>query len=245
MTNNNKHHHCSIRLPYYDYADVGAYFVTICTHERVCLFGHVDMAEGAMTLNTFGRMVWDEWEQTAALRENVTLDRFVVMPNHVHGILWITEKIGQENPSPQNDVADSTKNVQHVGSSDVPAKDKLYINENVGAWRDIANIPVHGETDIHNIVGAQRAAPLQSSPGGVTPNNVKSGSLGAIVRAFKSAVTKRINRHRNTSGARVWQRNYWERVIRNDDELNAIHLYIDHNPAQWQNDKLYISKSDN
>src|SRR5262245_19379847 len=93
MTEEDKHHRRSIRLLEYDYGDEGAYFVTICTHERMCLFGYVD--DDAMTLNSYGRIVWDEWEVTAKLRPNIQLDRFVVMPNHVHGIIFITEKVNQ------------------------------------------------------------------------------------------------------------------------------------------------------
>ncbi|MDQ7024055.1 MAG: transposase [Anaerolineae bacterium] len=204
MTQNNKHQRRSIRLPHYDYADEGAYFVTICTYERVCLFGTVDTTEDAMTLNTFERFVWDEWEKTGQLRDNVRLDRFVVMPNHVHGIIWITENTNQQEQ--KNEAKVDTKSPENVG--------------------------------------AQRATPLHLPPLGATHNNVKPSSLGAIVRSFKSAVTKRINTYRSTLGGIVWQRNYWERIIRNDEELNWLRWYIDNNPARWKKDKLYVSKSD-
>ena len=174
-----KHHRRSIRLPGYDYTQPGAYFVTICTHNREPLFGHV--VNGEMVLNAWGRIVWEEWFRTAQLRpyEELFEDEFVVMPNHVHGIIWI------------------------VGDN------------NVGAQR--------------------RCAPTK--PGGVTPNNVAPGSLGAIVRAFKSAVTKRINALRGTPGARVWQRNYYEHIIRNERALNAIRRYIAENPQRWHLDR--------
>ena len=122
-----KHRRKSIRLKEWDYTEPGAYFVTICTHNREPLFGQV--VDGKMVLNEYGQIVWEEWFRTAAVRPNVELfeDEFVVMPNHIHGIIWI------------------------VG------------DENVGAQR--------------------RCAP---TPRGVTPNNVAPGSLGAIVRAFKS-----------------------------------------------------------
>jgi putative transposase len=214
MTDQHKYHRRSIRLPDYDYGEEGAYFVTICTHERVCLFGYVD--DEAMTLNQYGRIVWDEWEATAKLRPNIQLDRFVVMPNHVHGIIFITEKINPTSDEPQNE-------------------DKKLPTD---TSQNPINAPNHAD------VGAQRAAPLQPSPKGITPNNVSSGSLGAIVRAFKSSVTKRINLERNTPGGIVWQRNYWERIIRKEEDLNWLRLYIATNPAQWKKDKLFVSKSD-
>jgi putative transposase len=84
-----KHHRRSIRLPGYDYTQPGAYFVTFVAHDRECLFG--DVVDGVMRLNAFGEIVRDEWFRTAVVRPYVMLDpdEFVVMPNHVHGIIWI------------------------------------------------------------------------------------------------------------------------------------------------------------
>lgn len=169
----------SIRLPEYDYTLSGAYFVTICTHNRESLFGRV--VDGKMLLNEYGKIVCEEWFRTAEVRRNVELleGEFVVMPNHVHGIIWIV--------------------------------------------------------DAGNGVGAQRrCAP---TPRGITPNNVAPGSLGAIVRAFKSTVTRRINELRNTPGGRVWQRNYYEHIIRTERALNAIRRYIRDNPRRWDLDR--------
>jgi putative transposase len=85
-----KHHRKSIRIPQYDYAQPGAYFITICTHRRECLFGEI--VDGAMRLNEYGTIVMDQWHQTAILRPRIRLDAFVVMPNHVHGILMISDQ---------------------------------------------------------------------------------------------------------------------------------------------------------
>ncbi|MBI3773250.1 MAG: transposase [Gammaproteobacteria bacterium] len=71
-----------------------------------------------------------------------------------------------------------------------------------------------------------------------------SGSLPTIVRSFKSAVTKRVNELQQTPGATLWQRNYWERIIRNESELNLIREYIRNNPAQWELDRLYVNEHD-
>lgn len=87
----------SIRLKNYDYANEGAYFVTVCAYQKQCVFGHID--GGEMNLSAFGEIVIAEWEQTAALRKNVELDAFVVMPNHVHGIIVITENLNVKNNS--------------------------------------------------------------------------------------------------------------------------------------------------
>ena len=85
------HHRRSIRLRGYDYTQAGAYFITNCTQNRACLFGEV--VNGPMRLNAWGKMVWDEWFGTAQIRPCVMLhdNEFVVMPNRIHGIVWITE----------------------------------------------------------------------------------------------------------------------------------------------------------
>jgi REP element-mobilizing transposase RayT len=66
------------------------------------------------------------------------------------------------------------------------------------------------------------------------------GSLGTIIRAYKSMVTRRINRLREVKGVSIWQRNYYERVIRNNFELNQIRAYILQNPLQWEHDRYYL-----
>jgi REP element-mobilizing transposase RayT len=79
------HHRRSVRLKNYDYRQAGAYFVTICTHQRAHLFG--DIVDGAMVLNSSGKIAVEEWNQTAILRDTIELDAFVVMPNHIYGIV--------------------------------------------------------------------------------------------------------------------------------------------------------------
>jgi len=169
--NSDHHRRRSIRLPEYDYTQPGAYFVTICTHQRECLFGEV--MEGEMRLSVWGEVAEQCWRDIPAHFPHVELDAWVVVPNHIHGIITITD-----------------------------------------------------------VVGAQHAAPLQ--PPRI---NVRPGSLGAIVRSYKSAVTKRINELRGTPGAAVWQRNYWEHIIRTERALEAIRRYIAENPLRWELDR--------
>jgi REP element-mobilizing transposase RayT len=82
-----KHDRQSIRLPHWDYRTPAAYFVTVCTHERMCLFGEV--VQGRMALNAYGRIVAEEWHRSPSIREEIETDAFVVMPNHIHGIVII------------------------------------------------------------------------------------------------------------------------------------------------------------
>ncbi len=177
------HSRRSIRLKSYDYAQAGAYFVTICTQNRACLFG--DVVDDEMLLNRLGSVAHDEWARTPEIRQEVDFDVFQVMPNHIHGIIVIAE-----NGS---------------GASDVS-------------------------------VGAHGRAPLPCKP----PTGLSRAprSLGSIVAGFKSAATKRINVVRHTPGLPVWQRNYYERVIRNEAELNATRQNIIDNPLNWALDSL-------
>jgi len=165
-----RHHRRSIRLKGYNYTHPGAYFITICTYKHRCLFGRV--VDGEMRLNPLGQIVTNCWNEIPHHFPHAELDEFVVMPNHIHGVI--------------------------------------------------------------SIVGATHASPLQQThpPRGPIP-----GSLGAIVGSFKSAVTKRINRHRHTPGGVVWQRNYYEHIIRTELALNAIRQYIRDNPLRWHLDQ--------
>jgi putative transposase len=196
--NKDKHHRRSIRLKENDYSQAGAYFVTICAWNKEYLFGNI--VEGAMQINESGLTVQDEWIKTADIRKNVELDEFIVMPNHIHGI--------------------------------------IVLSNNVGARRCLA-LPDRGNTNTNNTVDQDRAAEPANEDRAthrVAPT-VTSGSIGAIIGQFKSIVTKRINQIRNTPGHPVWQRNYYEHVIRDDNDLNRIREYIINNPAQWAEDE--------
>jgi putative transposase len=172
-----KHHRRSIRLRGCDYSHPGAYFVTLCTYGRDCLFGAV--AGGTVRLNEYGLAARDEWLRSAGARAEIELDAFVVMPNHIHGIVVITGGVGATGRSPLHYVDDRPRG---------PAK----------------------------------------------------RSLASFIGGYKPAVTRRINQMRDTPGARVWQRNYYERVIRDEDELARARGYVVDNPGRWAADDYFI-----
>jgi REP element-mobilizing transposase RayT len=182
------HHRRSIRLQEYDYGQVGVYFITICTRDRVCLFGEV--VDGQLRLNAAGRFVETCWEGIPDHFPNVELDAFVVMPNHVHGLIVITP-------------------------------------HDVGARLDGAGSRSDG-------VGARHAVPL---PGTEQFGKPVSGSVPTIVRSFKSAVTKRIRQMVGDPEAIIWQRNYYEHIVRDAASLNHIRQYIRENPVRWAADR--------
>jgi putative transposase len=91
-----KHHRQSIRLKGYDYSADGLYFVTICTYQRNCLFGEI--ANGIMHRDEYGQIVAEEWLKSAEIRQEIELGEWVIMPNHIHGIVII------DRPKPVNSV---------------------------------------------------------------------------------------------------------------------------------------------
>ena len=178
-----KHQRRSIRLKGYDYTQPGAYFVTIVTQQRQCWFG--DVVDGRMRLNEMGKMVQREWERLPSRFESVELDEFVIMPNHIHGIIVIT---GRGTAASEQD----------------------------------------DESEL------SRRAPTERSEHFGKP---VPGSIPTIIRSYKSSVSLRANLMRNSPDSPLWQRNYYEHIIRNDRELNAIRQYIQNNPAKWEMDR--------
>lgn len=193
------HHRRSIRLREFDYRNAGAYFITICAFQRECLFG--DVVDGEMRLNGFGLAAEACWRAITNHFPNVQLDEFVIMPNHFHAILDITESIGAMVGAKQ-------------GSSASPG---------YGDNGNNAGDCIKGEA------GESFASPLR--------DGTVSGSLGAVIQNFKSVSTRKINKMRNNPGCLVWQRNYYEHVIRNEDDLANIRQYIANNPLKWDLDE--------
>jgi len=204
------HHRRSVRLQDYDYTLPGAYFVTLVTWQSELLFGEV--VDGEVCLNTLGSLVENEWRRLGLRFGQVVLDDFIIMPNHVHGILLIEE----------NDVTGARQKSDSVG-----ARQEQPI--------------LSGKSSL--------ASPLPNTPPpnslSNVPRGIISGSLGAIIGAYKSTTARLINGLRHTRGAPVWQRNYYEHIIRNEAELTRIQAYIQNNPIQWDTDQLHPTAAPN
>ena len=221
------HRRRSIRLPGYDYSQPGAYFVTIVAQDRLCLFGEV--ADGVMRLNGAGRLVVEAWEWLATRYPYVELDVSVVMPNHLHGIIVLTDE-GMEGVDGRGGSGGGSRG----GSRTAPTGRCDQREHGVGG-----GVGAIGRDD-H---GSQTADTVSSSIGGGKGRK----TLGRLVGAFKTVSTKRINIVRGSPGEILWQRNYYERVIRNDRELNLIREYIEGNPAKWETDEenpVVVAKGD-
>ena len=206
------HHRRSIRLKGKDYTQSGWYFITICTHNRECLFGEIKNKN--MILNTIGHMVREEWMKTADIRPMIKLDAFVIMPNHIHGIIVLS----------------------HHGRGTA-----------CRALMDAARYPAVINDESRHAVdkGTARRAPTNVTQTIEKFGKPVSNSIPTIVRAYKSAATKRINEKRGTPGFPVWQRNYYEHIIRDENDYNRIFEYIQNNPACWEEDKLFVEHGTN
>lgn len=200
--NPKEHHRRSVRLKGYDYSLPGAYFITICTFLQHCLFGQI--VEGATIPNQLGAIVAEEWARSPQIRPALQLDEWIVMPNHIHGIVIVT------------------------------ALDPV----RVGARAGLSGAPKCLESGVE----AHSRAPLRGSTNTGTQNRYtrlhrKPRSLSSFISGFKSAVTTRVNSTRRTPHKPVWQINYHEHIIRNEESLRQIRKYIRANPWMWKYDK--------
>lgn len=197
-----KHHRRSIRLKGYDYRNAGAYFVTICTKNRVCILDDP----------VINGIINDVWLALPLWFPTIILDEFVIMPNHIHFIMWLTD----------------------VGESIADARNLDTPNAEKGAWID--------ENRIGTIQNGTGASPVPTNWVIPEPEKINiNPALGDVVGAFKSLVFKVyldwIKIYDPSRQAKFWQRNYYEHIVRNEHGLNAIRQYIIDNPENWGMDR--------
>jgi REP element-mobilizing transposase RayT len=208
------HHRRSIRLKGYDYASEGLYFVTMCVQNRECLFGEIKNDE--MVLNDAGRMVEKWYRKTQDKFPDIICHEMVIMPNHFHCI-W--ENVGSSVG------ADPCVRPVEPNNKPIVGNNNCVVDE-----------------DAHANVGAHAGAPLRMND---TDLDEHTGSpLSAMVRWFKTMSTNEYIRGVKQLGwppfdRKLWQRNYYEHIIRDDASLQSITHYIVNNPAQWQEDDFY------
>lgn len=182
------HHRRSIGLKNYDYSQAGAYFVTLCSQNRACLFGTIENQQ--IELNEYGLIVQQIWEYLPIHFDNLELDAAVIMPNHFHGIIIITCRGAVSAP---NNAPNNTPN--NVVSS-------------------------------NNLLSSRNYQKNKTN-------------LSSIVAYFKYQTTKLINQQREQVGSKLWQRNYYEHIIRNEQSLQILRQYIQENPLKWELDQLH------
>ena len=179
-----KYHRRSIRLQGYDYSQDGMYFITVCTHAHLHIFGKI--SDGVMLPNALGNMVYTVWLSLSEMYQGIVCGPCVVMPNHIHGIIQIV-------------------GAQFIAPKPILAPDATNTTTNRGA--------------------------MNCAP-----------TVGKIVRAFKAKCSRMAaTNFKNTTNCapKVWQRNYYEHIIRNEDSYRKITEYITNNPLLWQDDVYY------
>ena len=169
----------SIRLPDWDYSSNGAYYITICTKNRECLFGKI--VDGKMTLNDIGAIIKQCWYDLPNHYENCKLDEFVIMPDHVHGIIIIDN--------------DHKFPIVVEAIHELPLRKKQQLQQTRKSRRQML--------------------------------------IPKIIGRFKMQTTKSFHEIKHTS-EKLWQRDYFEHIIRNENELNHIREYIINNPLKWE-----------
>ncbi len=217
--NPNIHHRRSVRLIDYDYSQEGLYFVTICVQKWQCIFGGI--VDNEMILNKYGQIAHDEWTKTPEIRSNVQLDVFVVMPNHIHGIIIINENIRDTCENTRRGVSHTPTNNGGVCNTPISNKGVSHTPANNGG---VCNTPISN--------GGVCNTPISNKGVCNTPLRSPSNTIGAIIRGYKSAVSKQLGRS-------IWQRNYWEHIIRSQQSHQIITDYIINNPSKWENDRFY------
>ncbi len=208
----------SMRLKYWDYSTPWWYFVTISTQNHKNYFG--DVMNGNMQLNEIGNIAQYEWIKTAELRENVELDEFIIMPNHMHGILIISESKSVE----------TRRGVSDVGETKILSEDTFLPQKTP---RDVSS------KDGRDVL--EGAMPFKKTRHGVSPQSqlrefskpIKD-SLSTIINLYKGSVTKECNIQKYNF---KWQPKFYDRIIRNDRELYNIRRYIMQNPLKWELEK--------
>jgi len=206
------HQRRSVRLPEYDYSQPGAYFVTVVTHARLCSLGQI--RDGQMCLSIEGKNAQTEWMNLPKHYPNVRLDKFVVMPNHIHGIIWLVET-NDHGAQPGDvgaglDYADPI-NLQAQKPALANREDALPGGDRAGflvGTPDILHVHKPAPTGDHNV--------LPDKP------NAKNHALSEIIRGFKTYSARKMNLIHHTTGVPFWQRGFHEHILRGDFELEQI-----------------------
>jgi putative transposase len=192
------------------------YFVTVCTDGKVNLFGEI--LGGEMKPNAAGEAVLGAWNAIPERFAAVQLDSFVVMPNHFHGVIFIFGSgVGVGNRAAGS--ANAKANSKDLDEGAASAADA-----NAGSKNSAEGAASRADGNVSSKDSGEGAA--SSAP-----------TLGEIMRAFKSISAIRINEILGRTGQAVWQRNYFERIVRRGKDLDKIRRYIAENPQRWGQDE--------
>lgn len=237
--NKNSHNRKSIRLKGRDYSKPDLYFITICCQDRISRFGEIIYDE--MILNQLGIIAYNEWMKLPKRYMNVELDVFQIMPDHIHAIVSLTNvgatlAVARDNTMVTSDnttVARDDTTVAHdhttvAGDNTMVARDNTKnIPGNTPVTDDGTPVGNH-QTHVHDLTGQPQGLPLQFSQ--------HKATIGSIIGGYKSIVSNeilKIYKSKNEIMGKLWQRNYYEHIIRNHESYMNISNYIIDNPKRW------------
>jgi len=211
---NRKH----MRFIGHDYSRAGLYFVTICTKNRKYFFGNIK--NGEMILNKYGDIVHNYWNNIPNHFTNVKLGEFITMPDHFHGIIQLDTPV---SPVGAQFIASYT--MQNITSNNqIICDDRTTFN--ISNILDKKLFPKN-----QNILKQKQDVANQLDAINRTPTRIVK--IGVVVRSFKAGCTHAINKMDNNIGVTIWQRNYYDRIIRSENEYERISNYIINNPKNW------------
>ena len=242
------HHRKSIRLKEYDYSQAGLYFITICCQNRKCLFGNITVGAGPracpqiklnnarqMKLNNAGQMINQIWNEIPSFYNGFNIHEFIVMPNHIHGIIEIVKPVGagpRACPNNEQSINEQSINEQSINEQSINEQ-----NVKPSNMQNVKQINMQNGQQINGNNGQQ----INGNNG--HPQVVAPTGLSDIIKRFKTLTTKRYIDGVKTHGwqrfdGKLWQRNYWEHIVRDENEYQRISKYIINNPIKWNMDKL-------
>jgi REP element-mobilizing transposase RayT len=232
---NGKYRIPSSRWQNWDYGSIAAYYVTICTCYHECYFGKIVLCpEKTMQYSELGSIAFQYWTEIPVHFPFVDLDTFVIMPNHVHGII-IINKHDHEIPvetqnlaslqSPNNIRENKTQNLASLQSPNIIRENET---QNLASLQSPNNIPENETQNLASLHAFPKKNPNRFGP--------QSKNLASIIRGYKTGVKKYATMHKIDFS---WQSRFHDHVIRNQNEYTAISNYINQNITNWESDDFY------
>lgn len=241
----NKYRIPSARLQNWDYGENGAYFITICIDKMECLFGDVvsklDVSNAnvetrliaslrdtidekcEMQLNELGKIAHDIWEEIPNKFPFVELGNFVIMPNHMHGILIINKFVNTRLIAFENENVENANGNAHVETRLIASK-----NENVENANRNERVETRLTTSVHD----------DDKKGGFSGNNnpMFHENISRIIRWYKGRCSFEMRKiHADFN----WQSRFYDHIIRDSRAFDTIQNYIEDNPSKWKKDKFH------
>lgn len=230
--NPNIHHRKSIRLQGYDYAQAGLYFITICAYNKEHLFGEIEIGKNGfpeMILNYAGNMASDCWLEIPKHFPNTVLHEYIIMPNHIHGIIEISKKAENiacdKNIWAKNISPGLEKNFSPQFKSPSKTIGSIIRGFKIGVTKFIRYAPVRAK----NISPQPDPSPQSERAKDFSPQSVRAKNISPRLDKIISSIP-------------IWQRDYYDIIIRNEIAYQRISAYIINNPSNWKEDKFYKKK---